>query len=565
MLLLSQSLALAAPCNPKVDAYEALPPFTDSNHRSRPPKNLIKLPQPKGQEATYPAALDGTPYAFYFTPNATSTKWTININGGGWCYDEDDCLCRSYGALGSSKAYAVRGHCACMNPLPDGAADLTCNCIQMNYLDGASFSGYRAEPLPVPNSKNSSALLWFRGLKNLDATLDYAFAHGMDKATEFVLTGGSAGGLSTFLHADRVAARLKDQAPNCKKVRAAPVVGFFLDHDNFRHSNGYSANGTGGPNTPQWSDAHSGTGANYTFWMKYVYSMQNMTFGEDGGLTAACQRKHPTEPHLCFMSPHMADVIETPLFMFNSQYDQWQLDNELQATYNAGQTKEFAGVIQYGKDFITQLTAAGIGANGSQHGGVITSCICHGCPWGGFVLDGKTGDQWYADWYYGVTAGGPESLHVDRRLPNGGGAMGNHKDHRWLSCSPFPDPSAQANPHSCSGKEFCGPHAKRCLTPTLSSCTSDAACASGDVCCPLTKTCATPGAVCTPTPQCNSTEYCNPARSTTFTSGHTGKCLTPTDPGVFCSAKSPCKSAGAFCCKLTNLCVSAGARCNPAT
>ena len=48
--------------------------------------------------------------------------------------------------------------------------------------------------------------------------------------------------------------------------------------------------------TMRWTD---------TAWMKYIYTMQNLTFGSDGGLTAACQAKHPTEPHLCFMSPHM--------------------------------------------------------------------------------------------------------------------------------------------------------------------------------------------------------------------------------------------------------------------
>ena len=36
-----------------------------------------------------------------------------------------------------------------------------------------------------------------------------------------------------------------------------------------------------------------------TAWMKYIYTMQNLTFGSDGGLTAACEAKHPTEPHLC--------------------------------------------------------------------------------------------------------------------------------------------------------------------------------------------------------------------------------------------------------------------------
>lgn len=45
--------------------------------------------------------------------------------------------------------------------------------------------------------------------------------------------------------------------------------------------------------------------------------MQNMTFGADGGLTTACQKKFPEEPGLCFMSPHMQQFIQTPFFMFN--------------------------------------------------------------------------------------------------------------------------------------------------------------------------------------------------------------------------------------------------------
>merc|ERR1712129_303646 len=129
----------------------------------------------------------------------------------------------------------------------------------MGYADGASFSGYRASPWPVPSKPGKS--LYFRGIKNFDDTLDWAFAHGLSEATEFVLTGGSAGGLSTFLHADRVAGRLHKEAPNCSFVRAAPVVGYFLDHDNYAHS-----------------------ASNYTAWMKYIYHMQNLPFGPDGGL-----------------------------------------------------------------------------------------------------------------------------------------------------------------------------------------------------------------------------------------------------------------------------------------
>jgi hypothetical protein len=35
----------------------------------------------------------------------------------------------------------------------------------------------------------------FRGIKNLDGIIDFMKSKGLDKATEFVVTGGSAGGL----------------------------------------------------------------------------------------------------------------------------------------------------------------------------------------------------------------------------------------------------------------------------------------------------------------------------------------------------------------------------------
>jgi hypothetical protein len=124
-------------------------------------------------------------------------------------------------ALGSSKGWSKTGGCGCMNTKEGDTSvnplDGDCNCIYMPYGDGASFSGYRADVWPVPGGGN----LTFRGIKNFDATVDFAFANGMDKATDFVLTGGSAGGLSTFLHMDRVAARLTKEAPGIKKISGA--------------------------------------------------------------------------------------------------------------------------------------------------------------------------------------------------------------------------------------------------------------------------------------------------------------------------------------------------------
>ena len=381
---------------------------------------LTLLPQDKGDES--PACLDGSPYGFYFNKAKTvqgATKWTISIEGGGWCYDEDLCLDRASTNLGSSKHWAKEAGCGCMNADENGPVE-DCNCLYMPYGDGASFSGYRSKPWPVPNQPGKT--LTFRGIKNLDATLEWAFANaGLGNATEFVLTGGSAGGLSTFLHADRVAERVRAGAPRVEKIVAAPVVGYFRDADNYKHT-------TGVPDTPTWKQA------NYTDWMHYIYTMQNLTFSRRGeraasALATECLEKHRSHPWYCFMSPHMVDVIETPVFVFNSRFDAWQLANEFQSDW---ETKdEQAGVIAYGAAFEKDFRAV---SSHEKNGAFITSCICHGCPWSdasALSIEGVSPWKAYGEWYTGK-ARGSHAVHVDTRNPNGGGAI-THP-----ACAKFP-------------------------------------------------------------------------------------------------------------------------------
>ena len=72
-----------------------------------------------------------------------------------------------------------------------------------------------------------------------------------------LLSGGSAGGLSTYLHADHVGDRLP---PSVIKYKAAPNSGFFLLHDD-------------AAGTPVYPNE-----------MEYVYHMQNSS----GGVNQAC-------------------------------------------------------------------------------------------------------------------------------------------------------------------------------------------------------------------------------------------------------------------------------------
>jgi hypothetical protein len=65
---------------------------------------------------------------------------------------------------------------------------------------------------------------------------------------------------------------------------------------------------------------------------------------------------------------------------------------------------------------------------------MITSCICHGCPWPTLEVEGKTSYQHYAAWMAGNTTGAA-SMHIDPRTPNGGGTLVGKK---WGQCKAFP-------------------------------------------------------------------------------------------------------------------------------
>lgn len=186
------------------------------------------------------------------------------------------CYLRSKTDLGTSTQWPKTAGCNCNFWLEDGTVDQTCHCAYLPYGDGASFTGYREDPWTVqdwPPFDNSThaipqdAALWFRGIRNYDATIDWLLARGMDQADEIVLSGGSAGGLATFLHMDRLAARMK-QVNSHTIVRAVPVVGYFLDHDNFAH-----------------------TSQTYPNWMDYITTMQHLTAAADGNT-----RRHALMP-----------------------------------------------------------------------------------------------------------------------------------------------------------------------------------------------------------------------------------------------------------------------------
>ena len=200
--------------------------------QSRQSVMQLKMMPNKGLKGDGAVCLDGTDAGFYYAPAADPSKnssWQLYFEGGGWCYDEVDCWGRSFTGLGSSKNWP-------QNVSAGGIMSANCKVnpdfcnfhrVYMKYCDGDSFSGNRDEAVVVKGKP-----LYFRGHRILNAILQTLVAdYGLGNAKEMLLTGCSAGGLSTYLHADYVHDWMNSITGHLPKYKAAPISGFFLDHD----------------------------------------------------------------------------------------------------------------------------------------------------------------------------------------------------------------------------------------------------------------------------------------------------------------------------------------------
>eukprot|EP00252_Welwitschia_mirabilis_P014469 TRINITY_DN3179_c0_g1_i5.p1 TRINITY_DN3179_c0_g1~~TRINITY_DN3179_c0_g1_i5.p1 ORF type:complete len:242 (-),score=45.30 TRINITY_DN3179_c0_g1_i5:516-1241(-) len=176
------------------------------------------------KEATTKGAvcLDGSPPAYNLHRGFGSGRnnWLINLEGGGWCNNISSCIKRSHSHLGSSLYMGetlVFSGILSDNPLqnPDF---YNWNRVAVRYCDGSSFTG-------DVEHVNEVTKLRFRGQRVWQAIMQDLLEKGMDKAENALLTGCSAGGLSTFLHCDK----FRDLLPLDAVVKCMPDAGFFMD------------------------------------------------------------------------------------------------------------------------------------------------------------------------------------------------------------------------------------------------------------------------------------------------------------------------------------------------
>ncbi|KAK2972784.1 hypothetical protein RJ640_026483 [Escallonia rubra] len=306
---------------------------------------------------------DGSPPAYHFDKGVGegANNWLVHLEGGGWCESIARCSFRAEGDVGSSKHMTKLNFTGILNSKKEFNPDFyNWNRIVVRYCDGSSFTGDVEEVDPAMK-------LYFRGARIFRAVMEELLAQGMQNASNALLSGCSAGGLATILHCDN----FRDLLPNSSRVKCVSDAGYFI------HAKDYA-----GGNSSQ------------DFFQEVV------------------------QLH-CFYPQYVVPQLKTPLFIVNSAYDTWQIENIL-APKRADPSDSWKSCkfnirkccpsqARIWQDFRSELLSAVTGlGEGSSRGTFINSCHTHcqtklDAKWHGDAaskLMNKTISEAVGDWYY---------------------------------------------------------------------------------------------------------------------------------------------------------------------
>ena len=163
--------------------------------------------------------MDGSAPGYYIYRTSSSTRWVINLQGGGLCTSARDC--HNFIARGSGTS--VGWSCAIPQPGMDDEASTTTssdsrrnpyflnwNRVVVPYCSGDLYSGRR--PMAM-NPWNVS----FTGHYIIKAIIqDLIDNHGINSATHVLIGGQSAGSVGTIANLDSVTSQLRQSNPNVK-------------------------------------------------------------------------------------------------------------------------------------------------------------------------------------------------------------------------------------------------------------------------------------------------------------------------------------------------------------
>ena len=328
--------------------------------------------------------LDGSPPAYYRRVSSSlenATKFIVYFQGGGWCYTNEECLARSKTPIGSSLSYApsiAESKGGIVDPDPDVNPNFhSWTQIWVPYCDGTSWSGNRTDPVGVGNQT-----IYYRGRANMRALVAALRRdQGLDQATDIIMDGGSAGGLTVFLHADFFGSLL----PSAASFAAIGDAGWF------RPSVALDKEG-------------------YTKLVHAMVSNSEAISDED------CIREEGLSN--CFFAPVVFPHLSTKMFVLEGMYDSWQLRHILGfpcATYGDKLSRctlaQNASLESYGVHMRASIRLALTSTPHHQRsaGAFVSQCIIHVQSvfnenhdvWhGALTINGDTPHDVVSRWYF---------------------------------------------------------------------------------------------------------------------------------------------------------------------
>jgi len=191
--------------------------------------------------------------------------------------------------------------------------------------------------------------------------------YGLDEATDIVIAGSSAGGLAVFLHSSYFH-RIFDG--DRTKLVLLPSGGFFARSNGHRHST-------------RWADR-----------MKYAFSMQN---GTSSIVDSQCLAKHRGDESECVFPGNLIRDVMNPMFILNSQFDEWQSVHILGTA-----AMDEALLTQFGHS-LARFVAQRVMPRDNIFGAFIDGCYHHSCwrpaRWNNLYIDGYTAASAFTHFY----------------------------------------------------------------------------------------------------------------------------------------------------------------------
>ena len=296
--------------------------------------------------ATHPLAVcnDGSQAAYYYH-KGTDASWVVHQQGGWWCWDDYSCQVRwdhfsnhtmekrslmstkdlkaltdEFDTFNGEKNTGLMMHNATHNPMAAASK------VFIAYCSSDSHAGNRS----AGASDGIGTSKWhFRGKEIVKAVLADLLRHdGLDSATRFLLTGGSAGGMATINNADWVKGMISEIAPTAKYL-AMPDSGYFLDVQPgamCQKPESYECKcaAAGGATTPDgWNrgDGHSWLGRGQTL----AQQAQAMHVFTRGIPDVSCAEHFGTwGAWKCYLGQYATPYLDATTLLLQNQIDEWQ-------------------------------------------------------------------------------------------------------------------------------------------------------------------------------------------------------------------------------------------------